>query len=189
MERAHHGMANEVRIIGGKFRGRKLTFPDLPDLRPTLGRVRETLFNWLRADVADSRCLDLFAGSGALGFEALSQGAASVTFVDADRKVVRSLRQNVVRLQVADRAEVICRRAEAMLRRDGGPWDIVFIDPPFRHSALAGILELLADSQVLADGGVVYVEGPRREPLPTARWRQLKHATAGDTQFGLLATP
>ncbi|MEN9806994.1 MAG: hypothetical protein RL756_1514, partial [Pseudomonadota bacterium] len=78
---------NEVRIIGGKFRGRKLRFPDAPGLRPTLGRSRETLFNWLVGDIVDARCLDLFAGSGALGFEALSRGARRVTFVEQSRAV------------------------------------------------------------------------------------------------------
>lgn len=182
-------MANEVRIIGGNFRGRKLTFPDLPDLRPTLGRVRETVFNWLRADVVGSRCLDLYAGSGALGFEALSRGAGSVTFVDAARTVVRSLNDTAARLGVSDRVEVICGRAQDEVRRGGGPWDIVFVDPPFRHGALAGILDALLAAEVIADGGLIYVEGPRRAALPEGPWRQLKQATAGDTRFGLLATP
>ncbi|MEQ8858297.1 MAG: 16S rRNA (guanine(966)-N(2))-methyltransferase RsmD [Pseudomonadales bacterium] len=182
-------MANEVRIIGGNFRGRKLVFPDLPDLRPTLGRVRETVFNWLRADVADSRCLDLFAGSGALGFEALSRGAATVTFVDSSRRVIRCLRDNADKLAVADRVELVCGRAEAVLRRGAGPWDIVFLDPPFRADALIRTLDALADCAALAEGGLVYVEAPRRDALPSGRWRALKEATAGDTRFGLLATP
>lgn len=182
-------MVNEVRIIGGNFRGRKLTFPDLPDLRPTLGRVRETLFNWLRADVAGSRCLDLFAGSGALGFEALSRGAASVTFVEIDRTAARSLTDNAARLSVSDRVEVIRGRADDALRRAEGSWDIVFLDPPFRQHRAVTLLETLAESGALAEPGLVYVEGPRREPLPTGPWRRLKESTAGDTRFGLLATP
>ena len=86
---------NEVRIIGGQWRGRKLRFPDRPDLRPTLGRVRETLFNWLAPDIHGAHCLDLYAGSGALGFEALSRGAAEVTFVERDRKAASALQANV----------------------------------------------------------------------------------------------
>lgn len=180
--------SNEVRIIGGKWRGRKLVFPDRRDLRPTLGRVRETLFNWLRSDVPHSRCLDLYAGSGALGFEAASRGAAQVMLVDGDRRVVRSLRDNAARLE-ADNVTVVCERAERLLRRQTGPWDIIFLDPPFHGQVLAHALELVAAAGTLAADGLVYVEAPRRESLPAAGWRQIRHARAGDTQFGLLASP
>jgi 16S rRNA (guanine966-N2)-methyltransferase len=180
--------SNEVRIIGGKWRGRKLVFPDLPDLRPTLGRVRETLFNWLQADIRGSRCLDLFAGSGALGFEAMSRGAATVTLVDSSRRAVRSLEDNARKLE-AEGIAVICARADEALRRAVGPWDIIFLDPPFRSSQLAEILELIRGAGALAEDGLVYFEAPRREPLEIGQWRQLKAGTAGETQFGLLASP
>lgn len=183
------GMAsNEVRIIGGKWRGRKLAFPGRATLRPTLGRVRETLFNWLRADITDSRCLDLYAGSGALGFEALSRGAAGVTFVDIDRAVTRRLAENARTLGAADQATVICDRAEQVIRRSAEPWDIVFLDPPFDLS-LDAILPHLIRSAALAAGGILYVETSRHSPLPSADWRVLKQGRAGETQFGLLATP
>ncbi len=179
---------NDVRIIGGKWKGRKLAFPDRPHLRPTLGRVRETLFNWLRADVVGSRCLDLFAGSGALGLEAASRGAAAVTLVDGDRRVVRSLRDNVARLG-ADNVTVICNRADRMLRRQAGPWDLVFVDPPFAANLAAATLDMLAEIGALAPEGLIYVEVSRREPLPTGPWRAVREAEAGETRFGLLATP
>lgn len=180
---------NEVRIIGGNWRGRKLVFPDRRDLRPTLGRVRETLFNWLAADIDGSRCLDLFAGSGALGFEALSRGACTVTFVDEDRRAVQALRANAERLGAGDRARIVCAGAERFVRRESGPWDVVFVDPPFRSGLLPGVLALLAERGALAEGGLVYVEAARRDELDVAPWRWIKQSTAGDTRFGLLATP
>lgn len=180
--------SNAVRIIGGKWKGRKLVFPDRPDLRPTLGRVRETLFNWLRADVPGSRCLDLFAGSGALGFEAASRGAAAVTLVERDRRVARSLRDNAARLE-ADQISVVCDRAERLLRRAATSWDIVFVDPPFDAHLLPAVLDALAAGPVLAPGGLVYVEAPRREPLPGSPWREVRSSSAGDTRFALLAAP
>jgi len=181
--------SNAVRIIGGKWRGRKLVFPDRPDLRPTLGRVRETLFNWLRADIDGSRCLDLFAGSGALGFEALSRGAAKVVFVDSDRRAVRSLEDNAARLEAGDGATVICGRAERVLRSNAEPSDVIFVDPPFAAADLVTVLEQIRTSGALKATGLVYFEGPRRVAIDTAGWREIKHATAGDAQFGLLATP
>jgi len=181
--------SNAVRIIGGKWRGRKLVFPDRPDLRPTLGRVRETLFNWLRADIDGSRCLDLFAGSGALGFEALSRGAASVVFVDADRRAVQSLEDNATRLEAGDRVTVVAGRAERILHRTTEPFDVIFVDPPFASTDLPAVLEAIRASSALAATGQVYFEAPRRLTVDLSGWRQVKHGTAGDAQFGLLATP
>lgn len=180
--------SNEVRIIGGMWRGRKIAFPDQPGLRPTLGRVRETLFNWLRADVAGSRCLDLFAGSGALGLEAASRGAAAVTLVDSNRRVARRLKETVARLN-ADQVTVILDRAERLLARRTGTWDIIFVDPPFDGDALAGVLQEISKTGALAANGLVYVEASRHGTLPVAGWREIRHGHAGDTQFGLLATP
>jgi 16S rRNA (guanine966-N2)-methyltransferase len=178
--------SNEVRIIGGKWRGRKIVFPNRRDLRPTLGRVRETLFNWLRTEVVDSRCLDLFAGSGALGFEAASRGAAAVTLVESDRRAVRCLGDNAARLG-ADNVIVICLPAERMLRRHPGPWDIIFVDPPFQTLAVAAVLEAIVAASALAPDGLVYVEASGHDTLSLAGWREVKHGRAGDTQFGLLA--
>ena len=180
--------SNTVRIIGGKWRGRKLLFPDQADLRPTLGRVRETLFNWLRDDVADSHCLDLFAGSGALGVEALSRGAAAVTFVDSRRPAAKHLRDNAARLG-AQGVTVICAPAERVLRRATASWDIIFVDPPFDADLLPAVLAHIAAGGLLADGGLVYFEAPRRLLLEPDVWRLVRHGHAGETQFGLLASP
>lgn len=179
--------SNEVRIIGGLWKGRKLRFPDVPGLRPTLGRVRETLFNWLGASIRGARCLDLFAGSGALGIEALSRGAASVTFVERNRKAAAALRANVEALG-ADGAEVVARSAESYLSSTRNQrWDIIFFDPPFSDSRALALLETLRASS-LAPDGVIYVERPRRSPLPLAA-EMVKQSTAGDCHFGLLPGP
>jgi 16S rRNA (guanine966-N2)-methyltransferase len=181
--------SNEVRIIGGNWRGRKLVFPDRPDLRPTLGRVRETLFNWLRADVPGARCLDLFAGSGALGFEALSRGAREVTFVERDRRAAAALTANAKRLEAGERARILCDRAERVLRRCAEPWDVIFVDPPFRDADLAAVLDAVAGAGALAGEGLIYFEAPRRATLDLGAWRVVREGHAGDTRFGLLATP
>ena len=144
--------ANRVRIIGGAWRSRILRFPAREDLRPTPDRVRETLFNWLGQDLTGKTCLDLFAGSGALGFEAASRGAASVVMLERDAVAFRALQENA-RLLAA--ASVDLRRADALeyLRADGRRYDVVFIDPPFRSELLAEVLPLLPSH--LAPGALV----------------------------------
>jgi 16S rRNA (guanine966-N2)-methyltransferase len=188
--------SNEVRIIGGKWKGRKLRFPDSAGLRPTLGRVRGSLFNWLRADTQDAKCLDLYAGSGALGFEALSRGAAEVVFVERNRKVAQALERNILLLDA--NAKVVVAPAARYLRNAVGPWDLIFLDPPYESDELDRILTLIATQGKLSDNGRVYFERPGKEVLAvdshtlsrsSAGWRMLKHSHAGDNQFGLLARP
>ncbi|MFW6092328.1 MAG: 16S rRNA (guanine(966)-N(2))-methyltransferase RsmD [Pseudomonadota bacterium] len=178
----------QVRIIGGKWKGRKLVFPDQRGLRPTLGRARETIFNWLQGELEGRHCLDLFAGSGALGFEALSRGAASVTFVESHRGTARALRANADRLG-ADGATVITGRAERVLRRCSRTWEVIFVDPPFATTATAAALAAVREAEALAPGGLVYAEAPRGEPLAGDDWELIKHARTGETHFGLLALP
>jgi 16S rRNA (guanine966-N2)-methyltransferase len=179
------GILNQLRIIGGKWKRRKLGFPDRPHLRPSLGRTRETLFNWLMADVPGARCLDLYAGSGALGFEALSRGAAHVTFVDEDREVTRALERNMTLLGATD-AIVIRARARQWLARDESQWDIVFLDPPFGSDELAHVLPALLALQRVHTGSLVYIEfDPRHEPALTG-WEPVKSTRAGDTRARLL---
>ena len=181
---------NEVRIIGGLWKGRKLRFPLRRALRPSLGRVRETLFNWLSAQVQDSDCLDLFAGSGALGFEALSRGAQSVTFVERDRSVAQALKDNA-RLFDAAHCTVRQQTAASFLQHaslDAPDWNIVFLDPPYTTRLLEKTLTLIAETNALRAGGLVYFECARRHELDLEGWRLIKRGTAGDTQFGLLAS-
>jgi 16S rRNA (guanine966-N2)-methyltransferase len=171
-----------VRIIGGEFRGRRLGVVARPDLRPTPDRVRETLFNWLGQRLDGLACLDLFAGSGALGFEAASRGAARVVMVENDRRAFSAL-QEYKELLRAKQVELVFGDAMDYVRRSKEAFDLVFLDPPFRQNALAGALgELPA---VLSAGGRVYVEAPA--PLEAqAPWRELKRARAGQVSYQLL---
>jgi 16S rRNA (guanine966-N2)-methyltransferase len=187
---------NEVRIIGGQWKGRKLKFPARPDLRPTLGRVRETLFNWLAPFIAGTRCLDLYAGSGALGFEALSRGAVEVTFVEQDRKAAAALKTNATlffdnRIDEGNlderKARIRNETAGRFLDRDTSRFDLVFFDPPFADRGSATILERLFD-QHLSPDALVYLEAPKRSPLPVGGL-PFKRGTAGDCQFMLIRAP
>jgi 16S rRNA (guanine966-N2)-methyltransferase len=149
---------NQVRIIGGQWRGRKLSFPDAAGLRPTSDRVRETLFNWLTPVLHGAHCLDLFAGSGALGFEAASRGAARVVMVECDPRVARALRDTRDHL-AARQVEVVSDEAKNFLARSGDQFDVVFVDPPFsRPGLLAESVESLRRGQHLKDGAYIYVE-------------------------------
>jgi 16S rRNA (guanine966-N2)-methyltransferase len=178
---------NEVRIIGGKWRGRKLRFPDVPGLRPTLGRVRETLFNWLAPSIQGSHCLDLFAGSGALGFEALSRGAAHVTMVEANRRAAQALRENAAKLDTdAESCRIVLLSAARFLRETTAQWEVIFLDPPFATGALAATLGAIRQRHCLASGGVVYFELPRRHVSEFEGFEAFKAGAAGDTRFGLL---
>lgn len=177
---------NEVRIIGGMWKGRKLRFPAVNGLRPTLGRARESLFNWLVMELAGARCLDLFAGSGALGFEALSRGAANVTFVESSRNVASALRSNIELLRAAN-ASVVTMPAKRFLLGAQSAWDIIFLDPPFGSGELQQAITLIAQRHLLQPEGFVYFELPRKQPLgKLERWEVARESHAGDTQFGLL---
>ncbi len=173
---------NQVRIIGGEWRSRLIGFSPRPDLRPTPDRVRETLFNWLGQDLAGKCCLDLFAGSGALGFEAASRGARRVVMVERDPVAWRALEANVARL--AARA-VELKRADALefLRADDGCYDVVFVDPPFRAGYLAQVLPALAAR--VAPGALVHVEAPAAPALP-AGWAIWRNGRAGAVTHQLL---
>lgn len=150
---------NQVRIGGGAWRGRKLSFPDSAGLRPTPDRVRETLFNWLAPVIAGSRCLDLFAGSGALGFEAASRGAAEVVLVERDAAVVKSLREQQMRLAAAQ-IHIVQADALQFLHGPPQPFDIVLLDPPFGQNLLEAALAALAPGW-LAPTAWIYLEAER----------------------------
>jgi len=178
---------NEVRIIGGAWRGRKIRFPpDVPGLRPTPDRVRETLFNWLREEVSGSRCLDLYAGSGALGLEALSRGAREVVFVDRDPRVARSLTETLAAFG-GDGGIVRREDARAFLLAGGEPFDIVFLDPPFDAGVLPVLTSLIDEHAWLRPGGLVYLEasaGDAAPPLP-ATWSLHRSKRAGEVGYHL----
>jgi 16S rRNA (guanine966-N2)-methyltransferase len=179
-------MLNSLRIIGGEWRGRRIRFPGKGGIRPTPDRVRETLFNWLATDVPGSRCLDLFAGSGALGLEALSRGAAHATFVERDRENAARLRDTVA-LLAPDRGRVVQADALAWLGGTASPHDIVFLDPPFDAGLLADAMRLLESRGGLAPAAAVYVEMPAREGAPAlpAGWRAHRSGRAGAVGYHL----
>lgn len=179
---------NRLRIIGGEWRGRKLAFPPIEGLRPTPDRVRETLFNWLRDIIPGARCLDLFAGSGALSFEALSRGAASTVMVDQHRQIIEQLRAHAVTLHAAG-AEVVQADAFQFLRRPPArPFNVVFLDPPFDQDVFAPCLALLAAPGWLAADAWIYVEAARDTPLPplAAGWQLWRHKQAGQVGYHLI---
>ena len=185
------GSRNFVRIIGGGWRGRRVSFPDSPGLRPTPDRVRETLFNWLQHSIVDTRCLDLFAGSGALGLEALSRGAREVVFVEQAQAAARALQGELQRLGGTARARVwnSGRRDSCAVRRAtvGGPFDLVFLDPPFGRGALAEYVPLLDGGDWLKPGGLVYLENERAAGVPELppHWELLKSKSAGEVGYHL----
>jgi 16S rRNA (guanine966-N2)-methyltransferase len=183
-------LKNRVRIIGGVLRGRYLTFPDAAHLRPTPNRVRETVFNWLMPYLPGAHCLDLFAGSGALGMESLSRGAAHVVFIEKSRRVVRQLESNLKTLG-CDRAEVYHDISERYLKRSDQRFDVIFVDPPFGENLVPEICQSIQTHQRLKEGGVVYIERENERGLMDplvglpAGFEVLKHKRVGRVQFGL----
>ena len=175
-----------LRIVAGKWRSRLLDIADVPGLRPTSERIRETLFNWLSMRLHGARCLDLFAGTGALGLEALSRGAAEAVFVEQSAAAVRTL-QNNIRMLDANGATVIKADAFAYLESRPVPFDIVFLDPPFAADSLDELCRLLEQRDVLANDALVYLEQDRSRPeveLPD-QWQLLKNKTAGNVRYML----
>lgn len=173
--------ANQVRIIGGTWRSRRIRFPAVEDLRPTPERLRETLFNWLGQDLTGQTCLDLFAGSGALGFEAASRGAKSVVMIERDPRAEQALHNNRA-LLASERIEIQRGDALAFLRVDARRFDVVFLDPPFDGDFLPEVLAGLP--RCLAPGARVYLEADRLPDL-SSEWQTLKRARAGQVR-GLL---
>lgn len=178
----------QLRIIAGHWRGRKLSFLDREGLRPTPDRVRETLFNWLQADIAGSRCLDLFAGSGALGFEAASRGAKNVLMLERDAVTVAELKENVNRLQ-AEQIKVACTDAIEHLQADGGKFDIVFVDPPYQSDLLVRCCALLEQKHWLANHAKIYLECDVHDELTDlpGNWHCQKSKKAGQVAYQLYA--
>ncbi len=181
--------ANLLRIIGGDWRSRKLKFVDAPGLRPTPDRIRETLFNWLQGKVHGARCLDLFAGSGALGLEALSRGAREVDFVEMNQAVANQLTANLNILKTtAHQATVHQNNALEFLEKLLTPYDIIFLDPPYRRNLLETSLELIKQKKLLRENSIIYLEHEEEKEFD---WQLLgfdilKQAKAGQVQSLLL---
>lgn len=200
MKKNKPSSSNQLRIIGGEFRSRKLTFSDAHDLRPTGNRIRETLFNWLAPNISGARCLDLFAGSGALGIEALSRGANHCTFVDSSRLACDNISANLDQLNPNLRSSlkacVLCADSHAWLQTECStkksapqtPFDIIFLDPPFATTSLHAITTQLDNSGLLSDHCLIYLEQALNAPphtLPT-QWQKVKMKEAGNVRFMLV---
>lgn len=187
MTRSRQGRTppGEVRIIGGAWRGRRLPIVTAPGLRPTADRVRETLFNWLAPVLPGMRCLDLFAGTGALGLEALSRGAAQACFVECQAVIAKALEESLRRLG-SDNARVVVGDAHRFLAGPPQPFDLVFLDPPFGDVDLGDLCTLL-DKGWLSGDARVYLELPGSTPLPglPPHWTVLREKTAGQVRFAL----
>ncbi|MDP1708385.1 MAG: 16S rRNA (guanine(966)-N(2))-methyltransferase RsmD [Gammaproteobacteria bacterium] len=178
---------HRLRIIGGRWRGRRLEFPATEGLRPTSDRVRETLFNWLAPMIAGARCLDLFAGSGALGIEALSRGADSVVMVDNNTAVVSQLHDHLATLR-ANGAQIIHAGALGYLQTaPEQAFDVVFLDPPYHKNLLAPCCDLLRRSGWLKPGAYIYLETERDLPLDMLAldWRVVRSKNAGQASYHL----
>lgn len=181
-----------LRIIGGRWRGRRLPLPADASVRPTPARLRETLFNWLNYRLAGRRCLDLFAGSGSLGFEALSRGAAHATLVDSDARLCAQLKKRVESFGAHDAVDVFHGAAAQFLaratREADDAFDLVFLDPPFDGELLKTSLAALVQGRnLLGDDALIYVEHPKRDAFePPAGWRVQRRAQAASVACALL---
>ena len=181
-------MTGKIRIISGQWRRRLLRVPDIDSLRPTPDRVRETLFNWLTGSIEGARCLDLYAGSGALGFEAASRGAAKVLLVEKDERAVACMRKEVSELG-AEQIEVVHADVRRWLQGEATPYDVVFLDPPYGSEDLGELCARLEQNSWLAPGALVYLEtraSPVSLELPSG-WQFLRRQKAGQVRYHLAA--
>lgn len=176
---------NFVRIIGGQWRSRRLTFPPIPGLRPTPDRVRETLFNWLAPTIHGARCLDVFAGSGAMGFEALSRGAAHTVLLDSSRAVVDTIIKNAQLLKAIDVEAQCIDSLKYLAKKPSQPFDIIFLDPPYSLNLLEPCLTLLIENGFLKPTTLIYVED--NKPIPDVEgFRKHKESKASSVYCALL---
>ena len=185
MSRGRNAAPGRIRIIGGSLRNSRLDVPDLPGLRPTAERVRETLFNWLAPVLEGARCLDLCAGTGALGVEALSRGAAGVQFVERDARAAQALCDNLGRLK-AGAGKVAALEAGMFLQGAPQRYDLVFLDPPFALGLWTALAQRLEAAGWLAARAWIYVESPRNGvPVLPPNWQLHREGHAGEVRFAL----
>jgi len=192
---------NTLRIIGGRWRGRKVSFADVPGLRPTPDRVRETLFNWLQTNISGARCMDLFSGSGALGLEALSRGAEFCLFIDSHSKAVSQIQENLTLLQPdinsgtgtppirKQHHNVLATNTLSYLtqNRFAEQYDLVFVDPPFAMDCITTCCQFLENHQWLSPNAIIYLESPHAldtQHLPD-KWQLYRHKRAGNVHYHL----
>jgi len=173
--------SSQVRIIAGRWRGRKIPFATQHTIRPTPDRVRETLFNWLSPYLANSRCLDLYAGSGVLGFEALSRGASEMVFVDSIPAIISNLKSlhSVLKIDSTigeNKVQYLCRDAIKYLTSQDKKFDLIFLDPPYYQNIIQAVIHQLETNSVVNNNGLIYIEMAKDEILPTipANWKIIK---------------
>ncbi|EOW6616328.1 16S rRNA (guanine(966)-N(2))-methyltransferase RsmD [Vibrio fluvialis] len=178
--------SGQVRIISGLWRGRKLPVHDAEGLRPTTDRVKETLFNWLAQDIPHAKCLDLFAGSGGLGFESASRQAEKVTMLEMNPQAFAQLKTNIAALK-ASNIEAINTDTLAYLKQPGQTYDVVFIDPPFRQGLLQETVQLLEQNGWLAANAMIYIESEKELPLTELpeNWQLYREKLAGQVCYRL----
>ena len=177
-------LPGKIRIIAGQWRGRKLDVMDAEGLRPTPDRIRETLFNWLQTLIPAANCLDLYAGTGALAFEALSREAMSVVMIENNPSLVKQLQNQATTLK-SDRHEINQPDALAWLKNNDKTFDIIFLDPPFNKGLVEKSLQIIKDKQLLNANGRVYVEAERSSILPEG-WQVIKEKHAGQVSAMLI---
>ena len=184
---------NQLRIIGGKWRGQKLSFANAEGLRPTGDRIRETLFNWLTPVISGAHCLDLFAGSGALGIEALSRGAMSATLIEKNRTAITLLQQSCAQLH-ADNADIVqmdaldwLKNTKPSSQKPTKLFDVVFLDPPFTTELLQPCCDLLQQHGLLANNAHIYIEMDSQQsaPITSPSWNPLREKTSGQVTYRL----
>lgn len=179
-------MNQSIRIIGGQYRSKKLNFPDIEGLRPTPDRVRETLFNWLMNTIHDARCLDAFAGSGALGFEAFSRGASKIVLIEQAPAAYNNL-QKIAQSFNSSKLSVVNKDACLYMQQTKEQFDLVFLDPPFTKDLLPECIAILENTSLLAPGGLMYLESDHEVTINPERWKQIKFKKAGQVFYGLWA--
>ncbi|ODN43438.1 16S rRNA (guanine(966)-N(2))-methyltransferase RsmD [Piscirickettsia litoralis] len=179
-----------VRVISGKHRGRKITFPTLPGVRPSPDRIRETLFNWLMNDIIDARCLDVFAGSGILGIEALSRGATHLTAWEQQKPLAANLQQQLATLGLTAHSTIQCADSFTLLSKaNASPYDLVFLDPPFNQNLIPSCLDKLRCNHWIHAGSYVYIEsevGYQLESKLILEFEALRRKKSGDVAYQLL---
>lgn len=181
---------NAIRIIGGQWRSRKISFADVPGLRPSGDRLRETLFNWLGPQLPGARCLDLFAGSGALGLEAMSRGANSCELIEKSGAAYHAIRRNCEALGAGNAVQVVQADALQWLRQgpQSGDYDIIFLDPPFGSTLLENAIAKLCEPGWLAPSAHIYLEMSRQQATPTPRqWQLLRSSDTSEVHCQLFA--
>lgn len=177
---------SSVRIIGGIWRSRRIPISDNPQLRPSPDRVRETLFNWLNPIIEGANCLDLFAGSGVLGFEALSRGAASISFVEKNFDTLKTLKETAAQFDTQCAQFYLSDALKWLSRPATEQFNIVFLDPPFHHDLVNTTLALLTQHQWLAQDAYIYVEMEKRAELSQPHWEWLREQKTQQIRYGLL---